>query len=98
MDHLQSILPKVLRRRGLHVQADASRVTFCASQWIRTALPQFADSLTVDKFSNAVLQVSCSHNVAAQECLPLLPALKEYLQRECKRLAIDDIRLVRKRR
>ncbi len=98
MDRLQSILPKVLRKRGLHVQADASRVTFCANEWVKTALPRFADVVRVDRFSHAVLQISCSHSIAAQECLPLLPALKEYLQRECKQLAIEDIRLVRKRR
>lgn len=95
MDSLHSILPKVLRKRGLHVQASASLVTYAAQKWLSSALPHLADAISVTRFSHACLSISCRHSIAAQECLPLLPGLKEYLARECKSLRVDDIRLLR---
>ena len=98
MDSVQNILTKVLHRRGLKTQASASLVTFKAQQWLANALPKFASLLTVDKLQDGTVTISAGHSIAAQECQQILPALRFYLQRECKSERVEEIRLVRERK
>ena len=98
MDSLSSILPKVLHKRGLHGHATAALVTHKAQEWLRLALPALASSLRVEHLKDGVLTIATAHAIAAQECLPLLPSLTEFLQRECKGSSVRDVRLVRARR
>lgn len=97
MDSLSSILPSVLRKRGLHGAAVAALVTLKATEWLRVALPACADALHVEHLKDGVLSISTAHSIAAQECLPLLRALKEFLQRECKDSSVREVRLIRSR-
>lgn len=98
MDSLSSILPRVLHRRGLHKHAVAALVTHKAADWLRLALPALESYLHVDTVKDGVLTISTTHSIAAQECLPLLPGLMEFLNRECKGSAVRDVRLVRSKR
>lgn len=95
MDSLRSILPKVLSKRGLKTQVEASHAVLLAQQWLERALPSLKGELTVKKLSHATLSIECNHSIASQECQQLLPFLLEYLQRETKNLSVTDIRLVR---
>ncbi len=95
MDALRSILPKVLHKRGLHTHASAAHVTHATEKWLKNALPHLATFIAVDKLSHATLSISCTHGMAAQECMPLLPALRDYLKREFPRAPVADIRLTR---
>ncbi len=95
MDQVGSILPKVLRKRGLHLQADAAQVTFRAQEWLGKALPSLLDHLCVRSLSHATLTIETSHSTVAQECQPLLPGLLQYLQKEFPRVKIEEIRLIR---
>jgi hypothetical protein len=97
MDSIGSILPKVLHRRGLHGQVQASHVTHRAQEWLKSALPQLADQIVVDAFDHQELRISCSHPIAAQECQMLLTPLKDFLERECKGVTVREIRIGRKR-
>ena len=97
MDSLSSILPKVLRKRGLHGHASAALVTHKATEWLRLALPALSGQFHVEHLKDGVLTISTGHSIAAQECLPLLPALTEFLQRECKGSTVREVRLVRAR-
>ena len=97
MDQLSSILPSVLRKRGLHGHAVAALVTLKANEWLRLALPACASRLHVETVKDGVLTIATTHSIAAQECLPLLPALQEFLNRECKGSSVRDVRLVRER-
>lgn len=97
MDRVQTILPRVLGKRGLRTQAQASQVTFVAERWLKTALPHLATYVHVDTLQHAVLTISCTHSIAAQECVPLLPSLREFLARECKGSPVADIRMIRSR-
>ncbi|MSR87131.1 DUF721 domain-containing protein [Candidatus Peribacteria bacterium] len=97
MDSLSSILPKVLHRRGLHKHAVAAMVTHRAFEWLKTAVPHCIDQLHVDSLKDGVLTISTSHPIAAQECMPLVPALTEFLQRECKGASVREVRFVRVR-
>ncbi len=97
MDRVQSILPGVLHRRGLHVHAQAAQVTHVAERWLHGALPALAEFIAVDSLSHATLTISCAHGIAAQECQPLLPPLLEFLARECRGATVREIRMVRSR-
>ncbi len=97
MYRVQSILPRVLHKRGLGVQARASQVTHVAEKWLKLALPHLAAFVKVDTLQHSVLTISCTHSIAAQECLPLLPSLREFLGRECKGSSVEDIRMIRSR-
>ncbi len=97
MDQLSSILPRVLHKRGLHGQATAAHVTHKAMEWLKMALPGVASQLQVDTFKDGVLTINSSHSIAAQECMPLLPSLTEFLLRECKGVTIREIRVTRAR-
>jgi hypothetical protein len=98
MDTVGSILPKVLRKRGLAAHADAAHITLRAHQWITKALPEVADAVVARSFSHAVLTLEYSHSIVAQECQPMLPALKQYLQREFPKLKLEEVRLLRGRK
>ena len=95
MDSLQSLLPKVLNRRGLHKQAQASLVTHHAQEWIRRELPAMQNEILVKHLSNGILTIACTNAIAGQECQMLLPALREYLESECDHRGIADIHLIR---
>ncbi len=98
MDSLSSILPRVLHKRGLHGHAVAALVTHKATEWLTLALPALAKQFRVENVRDGVLTISTTHSIAAQECLPLLPSLLEFLQRECKNSSVRDVRMVRERR
>ncbi len=95
MDSLRSILPGVLHKRGLFTHAKAAQVTMVAQQWIHSALPRLAAFIAVEKLSHATLTITCTHGIAAQECMPLLPSLKEFLRKECQGAVVQEIRMIR---
>ncbi len=97
MDSLSSILPKVLHRRGLHGHAMAAMATHRAHDWLRAALPHCIAQLHVESLKDGVLTISATHPIAAQECMPLLPSLKEFLMRECKGCTVREVRMIRTR-
>jgi ribosomal protein S2 len=97
MDSIHSILPKVLRKRGLHGQAGASHIVFAAQRWLKGALPNFTDFLKVESLTHATLFISSTHSVASQECIPLLPELRAFLMKECEGIKITDIRIARRK-
>jgi len=95
MDSLRSLLPNVLRKRGLYAHASATLVTYQAQRWLEQELPAFKGAIAATRFANAVLSLTCTNSIAAQECHQLLPSLKEFLARECPDAALSEIRIVR---
>ncbi|OGJ56602.1 hypothetical protein A3D88_02370 [Candidatus Peribacteria bacterium RIFCSPHIGHO2_02_FULL_52_16] len=83
MDSIRSLLPKVLRKRGLHAHAEASLVVHRSTLWIREQLPALAADIHVEKLQDATLIIRCKNSVAAQECQMLASKLKTYLEQEC---------------
>ncbi|MBI3618994.1 DUF721 domain-containing protein [Candidatus Peregrinibacteria bacterium] len=79
MDSLQSVLPKVLRKRGLYAHAQSAQVVHLAQRWLEQALPSFAAFVRVHTLSHATLTIACSHSIAAQECQQVAPMLREFL-------------------
>ena len=97
IDSLSSILPRVLHKRGLHKHAVAAMVTHKAFDWLRAAVPHCIDQLHVEHLKDGVLTISTTHPIAAQECVPLISGLTEFLHRECKGAAVREVRFVRSR-
>lgn len=97
MDSLSSILPRVLQKRGLHGHAMAAMVTHRAQEWLHAALPHCIAQLHVESLKDGVLTIASAHPIAAQECMPLLPSLTEFLQRECKGCTVREVRMIRTR-
>ena len=95
MDHIGSLLSKVLKQRGLMKQANASLVVARAQEWIGTHMEPLADVLNVSQLKDGVLVIDCSHSIAAQECHERQEELLSSLREECPNVAIDQIRLVR---
>jgi hypothetical protein len=97
VDSLQSVLPKVLKKRGLHMQAESSRIVMLAQQWLEKALPSWSENVKVEKLSHATLCIACTHSIAAQECRQVSAMLLDFLHREANPRFVSDIRLLRDR-
>ncbi len=95
MDHVASILPAVLRKRGLGKHADAALVAHTARSWLTVKLPEHAQELSVRSFKDGELIVACGHSIAAQECQALAHELKTYLTAELPHACVASVRLVR---
>jgi hypothetical protein len=94
MDDLQSILARVLKKRGLNVHAGAAHLTHVAQQEIQRLLPNCADQLSVQSFSNGTLLIASGHSIAAQECQAAIPALQKAIFRACG-VEPSEVRIVR---
>jgi len=95
MDRLFSVLPKVLRKRGLTEQAEGALVVHRAQRWMSERLPVLESYIRVQKVKDGVLYVNCQHSVAMQECQAVIGDLRVYLQTECPFSRIQEIRVIR---
>lgn len=66
MDKVSSLLPKVLQKRGLKNEVDASHIVHIANMWLKEhGAP---DDASATKYQNRVLVIEVSTPVSAQEC------------------------------
>ena len=91
MDRLSSLLPKVLRKRGLQGQAQEALVMHCARRWLTEHLPSCQDAVSVTKCANGILFVKCATMSALQECQAVLADLKGFLIKETA-VQLEEIR------
>ncbi len=99
MDHLRTILPSVLQKRGLKQHADAALVLHRANAWLSEQFPLLRGSLSAHSLEeDGTLLIACDKPAAAQECLPSLPHLKVFLREECGFSPVRSIRLMRTRK
>ncbi|OGJ56237.1 hypothetical protein A2635_03335 [Candidatus Peribacteria bacterium RIFCSPHIGHO2_01_FULL_51_9] len=94
MDRLSSLLPKVLRRRGLHGHAQSALVMHCARRWLDEKLPLTKEMISVTKCEDGVLFVACTEAIALQECQAVFADLKGFLMTETS-VQIEEIRAIR---
>ena len=80
MEHVASLLGKVLARRGISDHAEAALVTHRASLWIKKALPEVAEHLRPVSLSDGELTIQSSHTIASQEMNASCGALLESLR------------------
>lgn len=94
MDDLQSILARVLEKRGLRLHANAARITHVATQALAKLLPNAVRFCRVKSFSGGTLLIEVENAVAAQECRSVVEQLQEAVFRASK-VRIDEVRIVR---
>lgn len=97
MDRAFSILPKILRQRGLSEAAYSGLVLERAMQWIREALPDHTTSLHPLQVKDAVLIIEGSHSIAVAECSGRCPELLAYLTSTLPEIPLRSVRVVRAR-
>jgi hypothetical protein len=95
MDKLSSVLPKMLRKRGIEGHAMSSLAVHRAMQWMNERLPALQNFIEVKSVQDGVLYIECAHSVAMQECQCATADLLGFLRLECPFSAIKDIRIVR---
>lgn len=98
MDHIGSVLPKVLSRRGLVEHAHAALIVYNAQQWLKVRAPCLTGVTVVQKFQNGTLLIACGHSLALQECRGLSQELVYFLQQERRFADVRTVRLVRAER
>ncbi len=97
MDRAFSILPKILRQRGLSDAAYSGLVLERAMQWIKQELPECAASLHPLQVKDAVLIVEGTHSIAVAECSGRCQELQIYLTSTLPEIPLKSIRVVRAR-
>jgi len=97
MDHIRTLLPKVLQKRGIYGQADASLLKHQAMNWLHEKMPGLCESgdIRVQHFKDNVLHIATNHSIAAQECSAVSEALAEYLRKDCGHSRLETIRVGR---
>jgi predicted nucleic acid-binding Zn ribbon protein len=95
MDHIATVLGKVLRRRGLNLHADAAYIAHEARAWLTNELPAHGRFFEVRSYKDGVLLLACPHSVAAQECQAISHRLLEHLRIQMPKNAFSSIRIVR---
>lgn len=82
MDHISSLIPSVLRKRGLYDEAQASMVVFRAKKWLQEHRPDRASSLEPKRLMTGILFIEAAHSLSAEEQTLLAAELLPFLQAE----------------
>jgi hypothetical protein len=93
MDRLSALLPKVLHKRGIKHEADASLVVYHAQKWLKEHDAQ--EGTNVTKLQYGTLFIETLSSVAAQECHGMTNDLLEELQATFPNVTLDTIRILR---
>lgn len=96
MDRLSDLMGKVLSRRGLKDQAQASHVVYLAQVWIEERIPTVSAYLKVKSLRDGILSIESSHAIASQELKQQAQALLQHL-RDSVDVPISDIAIQRSR-
>lgn len=93
MDKISTLLPKVLHKRGIKHEADASLIVHHAQKWLKEhGAPE---DTNVTKFQDRTLFIETASSVAAQECHGMTNDLSEELQATFPNVTLDTIRILR---
>ena len=95
MEHIRSLMPKVLNKRGLHKHAQAAHFCWTFQEWFSDNHQDIALYLKVVSFNNGIVSIVSEHSCASQECRDNLAELKIYLKSSMPDIHIEDIRIVR---
>src|SRR3989344_3244876 len=83
MDRISTVLSRVLSRRGLSQEAQASLVVHRAREWITLHAPSLVGGVYVERIVGEDLLLSFDHSLFAQEAQAFLPSLLAFLRSEC---------------
>ena len=80
MDHLSSLIPAVLRKRGLYDEAHASMIVYRTKKWLEETYPDIASVLHPHALKDGILTIHVGHSFAQQEGAALAQELLSFLQ------------------
>ncbi len=84
-----------MAKRGLKVHAQSALVVLLAQRWLEEQAPAIAEAVSVRTFKDGVLTINCAHSIALHEIAQLRTNLTVYLERECPKGGVKDIRVSR---
>lgn len=84
MDHVSSLIPSFLKKRGLYDEAHASMMVFRATKWYVEYHPHLASFLHPKTFKDGILTLIAQNEASLQEAALLSDALRAFLQSEGK--------------
>lgn len=96
MDRLSTLLPKVLRKRGIKDEADAALVVHAANQWLQQQGGILASSVATMRYSGNSLTLCTQSSVAAEEARGKSEELLEALRERLPGIVIETVRTVRR--
>ena len=91
MDHISLLLPKVLRKRGIKDQADASLIVHTATQWLEGKI----SGVRPTKFATGILFIEAATSIAAQEAHGLSEELLSALHGRFPDAKVERVRILR---
>jgi len=95
VDQLRSLLPQVLRKRGLYHEAEAALIAHQSKRWLKESLPGCHTMLKARSYADAVLTIEAADDASALEAQQASEGLLAYLREECGHDHIKAIRLAR---
>lgn len=94
MDRLSSLLPKVLRKRGIQSQVQEALVIHCAKRWFHERFPSLQGMISVSKYENGVLFIECTEDPALQACRGSFADVSGFLLKETG-IYLEEIHAIR---
>ena len=95
MDRIGHILPRVLKKRGLHHHAVASSAVEFTQIWVSDNLPKFSGDLRAQVLKDTVVIIHADSSIAAQECHLAMEPLLSALQGKYGKQTVSGCRIVR---
>ena len=95
MDRLNTLLSRVLHKRGIYADAAASLLVYRAEGWLTEHVPELRSSLHVLHVKNGCLTIAADNSIAAQECNILAEPLIEALKAEPDACHLERISVIR---
>ena len=95
MEHISTLLPKVLRKRGIKDEADASLVTFAAERWLKEYAEDIVPQVQATKFMDRTLFLKVESSIAAQECYARNEELLLHLRKEFPAIPCEKVCILR---
>lgn len=96
MDKLSALIPKVLGKRGLTDQAQASYVVFLANEWLLDTAPQIFEAVEVTSLKDGTLYIESEHPLFSQELTQRSHDLLEHLN-AFEGVSVSEVRIQRKK-
>ena len=95
MQHISQILPRVLAKRGLQSEAEASLLLAKANQWLGEHLGNLVDDVRAMKIKDGAIILETKTAIATQEVFGLHRDLIAHLNAEMPSTKIQKIQIRR---
>lgn len=96
MDSVKTLLPKVLKKRGMYDVMMATHLLRETEQWIAVAAPDFLDAIHVKTFANGIITIEADNAIAMMALNPLRSTCIAHLQKILPECAVSQIKITRK--